>query len=100
MLVRIGGSVCFSERMPTGNQGDSLFVVHGHPTEGVANRFRGCQGIGFTRGALWVDVNQSHLSCPERTLKFTFVVISFASQPLRFRSPVHIFLRLPDIFSS
>jgi hypothetical protein len=38
MRLRLGGTVRFTESMPAGNQRDSFFVIHRHPSESLANQ--------------------------------------------------------------
>src|ERR1700722_8880517 len=95
-----GRAVGFAERMPTGNQCDRFFIVHGHAAEGFANVPACSNGIGFAVRAFRVHVDQTHLNCPERILLITIAGIAFVRQPRAFWSPVDFLLRLPDIGAS
>ena len=70
VLIRIGGTVSFTEGMATSDQGNGFFVVHCHTAERVTNIKRSLERIGVSVGAFWVDVDQTHLHGTERIFEF------------------------------
>ena len=62
-------AVCLSEGVAAGRQGDGFFVVHGHSSKGLADVLSAQQRVGVGVGALWVDVNQSHLDSGQGILE-------------------------------
>ena len=99
-LLGIGGAVGFAEGVTAGDQRDGLFVVHRHAAEGLANVAGGCERIGIAVRAFRVDVDQTHLDGGERIFQFAIAGVALVAQPLGFRAPVDVFLRLPDILAS
>jgi len=65
--------VSLAEGVATSNQGDSLFVVHGHAAECGADVPRSSDRVGDAIGTLRVDVNQTHVSSRKRVLEILLV---------------------------
>ena len=97
-IVCGASAVGFAEAVTACNQGNRLFVVHGHAAEGFAN-VPGC-GDGI-RVAIWpfrIHVDETHLHRAQRILKITVARVALVGQPLAFRAPVELF-RFPDILA-
>ena len=56
--------------------------------------------IGISVRTFRVDVDQAHLHGGKRIFQFAIPRVAVISQPLGFRPPIDVFLRLPDIFAS
>src|SRR5579872_5901407 len=100
ILVCISCTVCFTKRVTTGNKCYCFFVIHSHAAESLANVASCCEWIRVSVRALWVHVYQTHLNSTKRILQFAITCITFVSQPSGFRTPIHIFLWFPNIFTS
>ena len=61
-------SMGFPNGMASGGQSDRLLVVHRHSSEGFAYGQSGLQRIWDALYALWIDVDEAHLDCPQRLL--------------------------------
>ena len=90
-------TVALAKGVSTSNQCHGFFVVHRHPAKRLANVFGRCQWIAVGVWTFRVDVNQSHLHRTQRFLKIAIARVTFVAQPLCFRSPENIVLRLPNI---
>ena len=100
MFSRISRSVSFAEGVTTRNQRNRLFIIHRHSPESLANITRRRNRIGISHRSFRVHINQSHLNGGERILKLSITGITLVSEPFALRTPVNVFLRLPNIFTS
>src|SRR5215470_7209351 len=74
-VVGRAGAVSFAESVTAGNQGNGLFVVHGHTAEGLAD-VTGCrERIGVAVRAFGIHVDQAHLHGSERTLQIAVAAV-------------------------
>ena len=89
-----------AEGVTAGGQRHGLFVVHCHARERLANVTGRGQRIGISVGAFGVDVNEAHLDCGQRVFQLAITAVAFVAEPFRFRSPVDVILRLPNVFAS
>ncbi len=104
-MRRITGAVSFAERVPAGDQGDGLFVVHGHAREGLADVTAGGDRVRVAVRTFRVDVDQAHLHGSEGILEIPVARVTAhglvaRGQPLGLGAPVDVFLRLPDVLAS
>ena len=97
MLLGIGGTMRLAQGVTARDQRHGLFIVHRHAPEGAANLLRGQHRIRHAANTLGVDIDQAHLRRGERAFEPGFGVVTLVSQPLAFRAPEHIRLRLPHI---
>ena len=89
----------FAEGVPADDQRRGLDIVHGHPTEGLADVHRGGQRIRNTFGAFGIDVDQAHGGGAQRVLQDALAgVAGVGAQPGVFRTPVDVLVRLPTVF--
>ena len=93
---RITRAVRLAEAVAACNQRDGFFVVHCHPSEGLANVARRRDRVGLAVRSLRIDVDKAHLHCPERVLKLAFAAIAFVAEPCAFGAPIK-FVGLPCI---
>src|SRR5262249_51417231 len=63
---RVTGTVRLAKRMAAGDQGDGLFVVHGHAEERLADISSCRDRVRIAIRAFRVDVDQAHLNRTER----------------------------------
>src|SRR5262249_9512399 len=84
---RIPRAVCLAERMTAGNQRNSLFVVHRHAEECLANILRRGDRVGIAVWPFGVDVDQAHLHRAERLGELALAAVTFIAQPRAFRAP-------------
>ena len=85
--------------MPTGDERDGLFVVHGHTCEGFSNVTAGGDRIRVAVGALRVHVDQAHLHGGERVFEIPFAGVAVVAKPFVLAAPVDVLLGLPDVFA-
>src|SRR5205814_2180212 len=69
VLAGVGGAVRLAERVPAGDEGDGLLVVHRHPGEGLPDVARCGDRVRGAVRPLRVDVDQAHLDGAERVLE-------------------------------
>ena len=93
----IAGTVHLAKRVSTGHEGDGLFVVHGHASEGFADVARRSERIGIAVGPLRVDVDQTHLNGSERILKVAVAGVALVTKHFGFGTPVNVFFGLPYV---
>ena len=93
-------AVKLAEGVTTGHECDGLLVVHGHAAEGLADVTTGSNRVGVCVRAFWVDVDQTHLHCAERLHELSVAAVTLVVQPNRFRSPVDVLFRSPDILAA
>ena len=84
------------------SQGHRFFVVHGHALEGQAYVLRGEQWIRLAKNTFRVHINQAHLHGSQRVFERLTVstVVACRTQPFFFRSPMDVFLGLPNVFTA
>ena len=100
VFVGIGRAVCLAKRVAAGDQRDRLFVVHRHPSKGLADVGGRCHGVGLAVGPLGIHVDESHLHRCQGIGQVALAAVTLVAQPLRFRTPVDVFLWLPGVFSA
>ncbi|MNX68410.1 hypothetical protein D3C86_995860 [compost metagenome] len=88
-----------AEGVATGNEGDRLFVIHGHAAEGGADVFGRLHVVAAGIGAFGVDVDQPHMGCAKgrRELAIALDPIGVDPEPGYFITPVDVLIRLPHI---
>ncbi len=103
---RIARAVRLAERVPAGDQGDGLLVVHRHAGEGVADVVRASLRVGLAVRPLGIDVDQPHLHRRERVLEEAaqavpalVVAVVFEAEPLVLHAPVDVLLGLEDVLT-
>ncbi len=73
------GAVGFAKRVPTGNQRDGFFVVHGHAAERFADISGRRDGIRFAIRSFRIYIDQTHLHGTKRILKITVAGVALVS---------------------
>ena len=71
-MLRAACTVTAAKCMAPGDQGNGLFVIHGHAGKSFANVFPGSENIRFTVWSFRVYVNQTHLHSSKRVFKIPF----------------------------
>ena len=89
-----------AKSMTACNESNGFLVVHGHAPEGFANVTSSGNWIRISIWTLRINVNQPHLHGTEGVVKFSVSTVTFVPKPSGFRSPVNVFFRFPDVFSS
>ena len=97
ILGRIGGAVALAEGVSSGDEGNGLFVIHGHAGEGLADIPRRGDGIRISIRSFGIHVDQAHLDGGERILQVTVAGVALVGQPLALGPPVNVLLRFPDV---
>ena len=97
--VGVAGTVGLAEGVATGDEGDGLLVVHGHPGEGLADVAGRGQRVGVAVGALGVDVDQAHLDGAEHLGQLALAAVALVAQPGVLGSPEDL-LGLPDVLAA
>ena len=100
VLIGVGRSVRFAERVPASDEGHRLFVVHRHSPESGANILRSGERIGVSVGAFGIDVDQAHLGRTERLFEFSITGVTLVVHPLGFRAPVNVRIGFPCIHAT
>ncbi len=72
-------AVTFAEGVATGDEGEGLFIVHGHATEGLANVAGGADRVGLAIRSLRVYVDKAHLHCGQRMVEIALALIAIAT---------------------
>ena len=85
------------KRVPPGDQCHRLLIVHRHPRKRLANVPRRRQRIRPPVRTFRIHINQSHLHRRQRIRQMPIPTVALVSQPLTFRPPINILLRLPHI---
>ena len=121
-MIRNAGAVGLAEAVAAGDQRDSLFIVHRHAGEGLAD-VDGCsKRVGLAVRTFGIDVDQAHLHGCQRVLEdagvLHFAVVVFhqnamtfdawralgvahvTPQPLGLAAPVHVLVRLPHVLAA
>ena len=96
-VVGRGGPVGLAEGVTAGNEGDRLFVVHGHAGERLADVAGRGDRVGLAVRTLGIDVNEAHLHGGERVFEFAVTGVALIAQPSGFPAPIHILLGLPHV---
>ena len=99
-ILGLGRPVGFSESVAARVERDGLLVVHRHAGKGLADIARRSHRIRVAVRALGIDINQPHLHRGERIFQLAVAGVALVGQPLFLGTPIHIFLRLPDVFTS
>src|ERR1700733_2410685 len=95
------GSVGLAKGVTACDQGDGLFVVHGHALEGLAD-ILGCRNrIRNAFRAFRIDINETHRGGAERVREIALTGIALVrSEPGRFNSPVDVEVWFPNVRTS
>ncbi len=88
-----------AEGVATGDEGDGLLVVHGHPPEGLTDVASRRDRVGVAVGALGVDVDQAHLHRADRTGELPLAAVALVSEPGVLGTPEDL-LGLPDVLAA
>ena len=99
-MLHVARAVGLAEGVAAGDESDGFLVIHGHAGEGFADVARGCDGVGVAVGTFGVDIDKAHLDGGKGIGQLAVATVAFIAEPGRFRTPVGIQLRLPDIFTS
>ncbi len=102
---RVTRTVALAKCVTASSQRNSFFVVHGHPGKCFTDVLCRSQRIRIAVRAFGVHVDEAHLNGCERVLEHTLAAIAAAGliaggQPLFFRAPIDIFLRLENVFAA
>ena len=87
-----------ADRVAADDERNRLLVVHGHPSEGLANVPGGGDRIRGAVGPLRIHINQAHLHGGERFREFPLAAVSLVSEPRVLRAPENL-VGFPDVFS-
>ena len=92
----------FSHSVASCGQRDSLFVVHRHASESLANLGGSRERVRVSVHTLGVHINQTHLHGSERVLHGRRVVDALVAlvtggKPFLLRTPIGVFFRVPHI---
>ena len=95
----------FTHGMTACGQGYGFFIIHCHSGEGYAYIFGGSERVGFTINPFRIDVDQPHHDGCQRIFQIPFTGITAVGvfsrgEPFFFRSPIDVFLRMPDVFTT
>ena len=90
-------TVALAEGVAAGNEGEGLFVIHGHAAEGFADVAGGGERVGTAVGTFRVDVDEAHLDSGERVVEITLALVAVTAEPGVFGTPEDVFLRDPDV---
>lgn len=107
MLTSARCTVRLAKSVASGDQGNSLGVVHAHAAEGLANVEGRRDGVTIAVGALGVDVDEAHVSGSERLLEVASAagkvcaavvtnVVALGHEGC-LGAPEHAFIRLPRV---
>ncbi|MNZ25735.1 hypothetical protein D3C78_429050 [compost metagenome] len=94
-----GGAVGLAEGVATGNEGDRLFVIHGHAAEGGADVLGCLHVVAAGVRPFGVDVDQPHVGGAKGCRELTIALdpIGVDPEPGYFITPVDVLIRLPHI---
>ena len=84
----------------TGDEGNRLFVVHGHSLKCLADIPGRRQRIRHAVRTFWIDVNKAHLHSAQRINEFTIAVVALIAEPRGLGAPINVLLGSPNIFSA
>ena len=87
-----------AERVPAGDEGDGLLVVHGHPPERLADVDGRGQRVRVAVGALRVHVDEAHLDGGQRVGELAVAAVALVIEPGVLRAPVDV-LGLPGVLA-
>ena len=87
-VVRFVGAMGFTEGVATGNECHSLFVIHRHTAEGLANIVGRKRRVWLTIWAFGVYIDQAHLHGSEGIVQFALAFVALVFQHDGFRAPV------------
>ncbi len=95
----------FYRRYDHWRSGQHFPVVHCHALKGYAHIVGGLQWIGLAAHTIGIHIDQTHHHGDQGVLQVTLTGVTAAfttvgRQPLLFRAPVSVLLRVPDIFPS
>ena len=96
------GLVCtmpFPKGMATGNESNSLCIIHGHTTERLANVLCGKLRVGRPVGAFGIHINKTHLNGGKRVIEFALSRVTLIRKHHLLRPPVDQ-IRLPVVRTS
>src|SRR5690554_216272 len=98
-------TVTLTNRVATGRQGCSFFIVHRHAGEGYAYLLTGFDRIRLAVHAFRVYIDQAHLNRGKRVfhgvwLFYVAVTLIRRCQPLFLVTPVDVFFRVPDVLTA
>ena len=95
-LGRLARAVGLAEGVAAGDQGDGLFIVHGHLAEGHADLLGGRERVRVAAGTFRIHVDEAHLGGGEGVFQLPFRVEALPTQHVGFRAPVDE-IRLPIV---
>jgi hypothetical protein len=98
----IARAVGLAKGVAAGDEGDGLFVVHGHAGEGLAHIAAGGHRVRVAVRAFGVHVDQAHLHGGQGVLELTVAAVAAVrlvagGQPLGFGAPVDVVFGCPDV---
>jgi hypothetical protein len=101
-LVGIARAVALAERVPAGDEGNGLLVVHAHPPNVSRMSRAEAAGVGIAARAFRIDVDEAHLHRRQRILEHTLLIgflgiEAAVAQPLFLGAPVDVLLRFPRV---
>ena len=68
--------------MATGNQGDSLFIIHRHAGESFAHIAARADRVRIAVGAFGIHVNQAHLDGGQRIFEVALTTVALVAEPI------------------
>ncbi len=89
-----------AESVPAGDERDRLLVVHGHPSERLADVPGRGNRVRIAVRPLGVHVDQAHLHRAERIGKLPVAAVALVAEPGVLGAPVDVLLGLPDVLAS
>src|SRR6187402_1440366 len=98
--LRVTRAVRLTETVAAGDQRHRFFVVHRHAREGLSDVAGRRDGVGIAIRALGVHVDEAHLHRSQRILEVAFAGVTPVIEPGFLGAPVHVLIRLPNVFAT
>ncbi len=104
-MGRVASPMAFAKGMPPRCQGDGFFVIHRHAAKGLSHILPRAHRIRFAVRTFRIHIDEPHAHGCQGIFQHAIAAIPFATvvcltMPGRFRTPVNILFRLPDILTS
>ena len=93
-------TMCLAESVTSSSECHSLFIIHSHTSKCFSNIFCACYRIWIAIWPFGIYIDQAHLNCSQWIFQLALSRISFVTEPFRFFTPINIFFRGPDIWTS
>jgi len=92
--------VHLAEGVTADDEGNGLFVVHGHAAERLADVTTGSDRVGIRVRTFRVHVDEAHLDGAERLHEVAVAAVALVVEPDVLGSPVDVLLGSPHIFTT